>query len=276
MNKENLKIAVATLNSTDCMKQNVNTISDLIVQGKKLGAEIIFFPENALFLRIRDEDLIPFLTHESEELNKLSQIAKKNDITVNIGSVAMEIEGKRFNSNVMITSDGKLIVAYRKIHLFDIQLKGDMAIRESDVFHHGNSPEISEFKTWKIGHNICFDIRFSRLANFYYEAGVDLLIYPAAFLPKTGEAHWHVLNRARAIEGQCYVVSSTQGGKHFSSIDSMKNRESYGHSIVVDPWGKVLADCEELNSVVVLELSRERIKEVRNQIPVSNLKKEIK
>ncbi|MCK6598709.1 MAG: carbon-nitrogen hydrolase family protein, partial [Bdellovibrionaceae bacterium] len=263
------------LNSTDCMQQNVDIISDLIAQGKKQGAEIIFFPENALFLRIREGDLIPFLTYDSEELNKLSQVAKENDITVNVGSVAMEIEGKRFNSNLMITNEGKVTVAYNKIHLFDIQLNGDLVIRESDVFHHGYSPRVSEFNSWKIGHNICFDIRFSRLANFYYEADVDLLIYPAAFLPKTGEAHWHVLNRSRAIEGQCYVISSAQGGQHISSIDKMKYRETYGHSMVVDPWGKVLVDCEELNSIVVLELTKEKINEVRRQIPVSQLKKEI-
>jgi predicted amidohydrolase len=147
--------------------------------------------------------------------------------------------------------------------LFDIQLAGQEAIRESDEFNHGDGPSILDIKGWKWGLSICYDLRFSELYSKYAHQAVDIISVPAAFLVPTGEAHWHTLLRARAIESQAFVVASAQSGSHKGI------RETYGHSLIVNPWGAILLDMTTVG-VSVMELKKSDIKRVREQIPMSS------
>ncbi|MEO0337565.1 MAG: nitrilase-related carbon-nitrogen hydrolase [Pseudomonadota bacterium] len=161
---------------------------------------------------------------------------------------------------------------YSKIHLFDVDVEGQKPIRESDDFVAGTAPKIIEIEGWRIGLSICYDIRFSELYLHYVKSGVDLIAIPAAFLPPTGEAHWEVLQRARAIEAQCFVVSSAQSGEH-QSVRSGAKRVSYGHGLAVDPWGRVLLNMGTEVGAEQMVLSRSLLSRVRGQIPMGSHRK---
>lgn len=172
-----------------------------------------------------------------------------------------------YNSSMLITPEGEIHPTYQKMHLFDIQLDGQAPLKESDVFRHGHAPHIIEVDGWRLGEAICYDVRFAELFSQYARKEVDLILLPAAFLVKTGEAHWEVLLRARAIESQSYVVAAAQGGTHQGCRGG--TRETYGHTLIVDPWGAVVGQVEKLGpGVTIVKLSRERIEAVRRQIPM--------
>lgn len=174
-----------------------------------------------------------------------------------------------YNSSVIISDEGKIETSYQKIHLFDIQLAGQKAIRESDVFRHGEGPGIFTINGWKIAQSICYDLRFAELYSQYAREQVDVILVPSAFLTKTGEAHWEVLLRARAIESQCYVVASAQVGCHESTRGSGR-RETYGHSMVVEPWGAIAAHLGgSQKQTSVCSLSKAKIESTRTQIPMA-------
>lgn len=266
---ELLKVAVCCMNSLDDIGENLSLIERFSREASIAGAEIVFFPENALFMRVKEGSEVPFFTEGDPNLSAIQQFAKSHKINIHLGSVPFKIQNKVYNSTLLVTDLGNLQVLYSKIHLFDIQLQGQAPIRESDVFSKGNSGAVFEYKSWRFGQSICYDIRFSELYKKYADAAVDVILIPAAFLKKTGEAHWHVLNRARAIESQCYVISSAQGGVHKSRKFSGLERETFGHALVVDPWGNVEIDNNQPNSIQVFELSKEKIKTVRMQIPMA-------
>jgi predicted amidohydrolase len=149
--------------------------------------------------------------------------------------------------------------------LFDVEVAGAPPVRESDYFNGGSEARVVEIDGWKFGLSICYDLRFAELYLRYAREKADVILVPSAFLVPTGEAHWHVLLRARAIEAQCFVAAPAQSGEHHS--DSQV-RKTYGHSLVVDPWGKVLAELKESPQIQVVELDRELITKARRQIPM--------
>jgi predicted amidohydrolase len=157
-------------------------------------------------------------------------------------------------------------VVYVKTHLFDVDVEGAPPVRESDHFVGGGGPATVELKGWKFGLSICYDLRFAELYLKYAEA-VDVILIPSAFLVPTGQAHWHVLVRARAIENQCFVAAPAQSGEH-TSVASGPSRRTFGHSLVVDPWGAVLLDMEHAPGAAVVELKRDLIEKARRQIPM--------
>lgn len=269
MSYEKLKIAISCVNSLDNISSNLSIIESLTQQASKQGAEIIFFPENVLFMRVKEGSEVPFFQENDSYLSLVKKMAQDYKILIHLGSVPFKIKDKHYNSSLVFNLEGKMTVLYSKVHLFDIQLSGQAPIRESDVFDRGEKATCFTYKSWCFAQSICYDIRFSELYLKYSEKGVDVILIPAAFLKATGEAHWHILNRARAIESQCYVVSSAQGGIHKSTLYPGLQRETFGHALVVDPWGKVEVDNHQTDSIQVFELSKEKITTVRTQIPMA-------
>ncbi len=263
-----ITIGMAQLNSNDDVTRNLKQIVDLL---KKVpaGVDITFFPENSLFFRIKEDDSIQYLNLDSNELKILSEIAQEKNLHIHLGSVALKEKTGSSNSSLLITPEKKIIKSYSKIHLFDIQLNHEKAIRESDCFQRGVRPSVFTLKGWRFGQSICYDIRFSELYRYYNSIKTDVLLVPSAFLKKTGQAHWHTLNRARAIENQAYVVSSAQMGPHTSELD-VPPRETYGHSLCVSPWGETIAELNDTPAIQIIELNRANIDNVKAQIPMDN------
>jgi predicted amidohydrolase len=233
-----------------------------------LDVDLILFPENCLYLRVIEGEQIPFFKLDCFEFQNLSELAKKHEVTLHLGSVPLQLEGEIFNSSVWIFADGRIEAGYQKMHLFDIQLEDQKQIRESDVFSYGQRPNMVTLKDWKIGESICYDLRFSELYSIYAKAEVDVILIPSSFLVPTGIAHWQILTRARAIESQCYVLASAQGGQHIGKNGSI--RETFGHSIAISPWGKVLVEIEAPLKWQFLVLNKSENVKVRKQIPMKS------
>jgi predicted amidohydrolase len=264
--KQNLKIIVCQMTSTDQVEANVEQIEKLI-QSVSVSAEIAFFPENCLYMRLKEGQAVPGLDLNDPIFGRLQGMAKHRKLALHLGSLPVKENGKLTNASVLISSDGEIKVTYRKMHLFDIALEGQKPIRESDVFHHGPSPAVLDVQSWKMGQTICYDLRFSELFSAYAKEKVDMILVPSAFLVKTGQAHWDVLLRARAIESQCFIVAAAQAGTHVNAQGDQRN--TFGHSLVIDPWGQIIwrasSDRPEAH---FLELDPNLIESVRRQIPM--------
>ncbi len=265
-----LSIAVAQMNSVDNIDSNLAQIEKLIFKICEVSdPRIIAFPENCLYMRILEGELIQGLELSHSCFQVLSKVAKKHKIYLHLGSVPLFIEGNLYNSSVLISPEGDLKASYQKCHLFDIQLEGGKPIKESDVFRHGDRPQTFSVGDWNIGQTICYDIRFAELFSQYASLNADIILVPAAFLVETGRAHWEILLRARAIESQVYILASAQSGVHKSAQGVC--RETYGHSMIIDPWGQVIASVNDSNEGFALAtLSKSKIESVRRQIPMKN------
>lgn len=238
------------------------------------SADFVLFPEASLYIRISDQAVtqptMKGLDIKDPVFDRFAQFSKENSIYIHLGSVPLKGEkGKFFNATILFTPQGEKVVPYHKIHLFDVSIKGQKQMRESDQFTHGTSPSIYMLEDWKIGFSICYDLRFSELYYFYALNQVDLITVPSAFLVPTGKAHWEVLLRARAIETQSFVLAAAQAGVHQSQI-SGATRESYGHSMIIDPWGRVIAQLESGQGIIYGELDFQLINEIRSQIPIKD------
>lgn len=274
MKEDILNIAVTQMNSVDDVNSNIKQIESLVRSAKALGpVDIVCFPENCLYMRIREGERPHEFSISDSEFLKLSALAVEHNVDLHLGSLPLKIGPKVYNSSVWIRADGKISSGYQKIHLFDIELTGQKPHRESDIFERGGGPVISQFADWKIGESICYDLRFAELYNYYAKSKVDFIFIPAAFLVDTGRVHWEVLLRARAIENQCYVVASAQVGQHQSTQQSGAKRFTYGHAMVVNPWGEVILNMKEDMGVQIVSLKKSEIVNVRRQIPMANHRK---
>ena len=261
-----MKIGIAQLNSNDSIPDNLNQIKKIILDAQKEKPELIIFPENSLFFRIDQAAQVQAIGLEDDVVSELKDICALTGIKIHFTTAILEA-GRVFNASVLIDTARNAMIAYKKIHLFDIDLSGQKPIRESDVFTHGSEPTVLKINELKVGNSICYDIRFSELYSVYAKAEVDLILVPAAFLVKTGQAHWEVLLRARAIESQCYVIASAQSGTHQSKTGDLF-RETYGHSMIIDPWGEIKAIRKDGVGIIFAEINRNLIEEVRKQIPM--------
>ncbi len=264
-----LRAIVLQLQSIDHVQSNLDQIASLL-EGVARAEEpgLVCLPENALYMRIKEGEPIQGLNLDSAVFESFKKWSQELNLVFHVGSVPIEWLGKLVNSSVMIWPDGRVGASYQKIHLFDIHLEGHPAIRESDVFHQGSKPETFLHEDWKWGQTICYDLRFAELFSQYAKEQIDGVLVPAAFLKPTGEAHWHVLLRARAIESQVFVIAAAQAGVHRSANGQ---RQTYGHSLVIDPWGKILAEgSADQPERLEVELDRSLVERVRRQIPMSH------
>ncbi len=265
-----MKIALAQLNSVDHVPTNLDAIIKLIDEACRQVAapRLIVFPENSLFFRISGIEPLA-VAETAKALVQLQVEAKKYSVNLHLTTALIDADGKTYNGSVLIRESGILEIIYRKVHLFDIALTGQKPIRESDVFAGGSSASTFKIDDIKFGNSVCYDIRFAELYAAYAKQEVDVILVPAAFLVKTGQAHWDILLRARAIESQCYVLAPAQAGIH-QSVTTSNQRETFGHTTAVGPWGEVLEQKIDGIGLVYVEVNKQSIATVREQIPMKS------
>lgn len=261
---QSLRLAVVQLTSIDDFESNLSVVLESTKKGIAAQADLIVFPENSLYLRLSGAAEIEAVGPDS--FKPIVDLIQGTTTHVLITTPTRSEQKKLRNSTWLIAPDGGIEELYSKIHLFDVDVEGAPPVRESDGFVHGMQPRLWTFKGWNIGLCICYDLRFAELFLSYAQKA-DLILVPSAFLVPTGKAHWHVLLRARATECQAFVAAPAQGGEHISKRGG--RRETFGHSLVADPWGRVLVDMAN-SGVQVVELDKALITKTRQQIPMGS------
>lgn len=270
-----MRVAICQMTSTDNLAINFQRVCQTLDDLRTESADLISFPENALYFRLGGE--IPALRLTHSLFTELAQKSSQLGSVIHLGGVALIDEsGFISNASIWIEPNGSISSVYKKMHLFDVQLRNGESVRESDHFTCGENLYISHLKQWKIGHAICYDLRFPYLFDRYIEAGVDIVLVPSSFLRPTGQAHWEILLRARAIEGQYYVLAAAQGGSH-TSTQGYVSKKTFGHSLAVDPWGVILdqIDAEDKRSYFLIECDRKSLDSTQSQIPVRHHRRRI-
>ncbi len=265
-NMAELKIASIQMVSSPNVTENLETAGRLIHTAAKDGAKVIVLPEYFCLMGLKDTDkvMVREALGNGPIQFELSRLAKDNQIYLVAGTIPLEAKdsGKVLNTMLAFDPNGKQIGRYDKIHLFGFQTQNER-YQESETIEAGNTPTLLKInvdgREWTFGLSICYDLRFPEL--YRAMGAVDCHIIPAAFTYTTGKAHWEILLRARAIENQCYVLSSAQGGLH------QNQRRTWGHSMLIDPWGTVLADLPESEGFISGVLSKVKLNEVRSQLP---------
>jgi len=243
---------------------NLAAALKLIDEAKAAGADYVLTPEMTNILAAKREQLFAKIVAEEQDttLTTLRDVARKLAIYIHIGSLAIKASPeKAANRSFLIDRRGEVVARYDKIHMFDVDLAGGESYRESDTYRPGELAMIADLPWGRLGLTVCYDLRFPALYRALAEAGASFLAIPSAFTRQTGEAHWHVLQRARAIENGCFVLAAAQGGKHENG------RETYGHSLVVDPWGRILAEGGTEPGVVMAQIDPSEIVAARSRIP---------
>ena len=260
-----MRIAVHQMTSGIDPQKNLACMISAVATSAETGAIMYFAPEMSLMLNRNRREARSLICSESASsaLSQLQECARDNKIWVHLGSIAVQHEeGKFANRSLVISPDGAVKARYDKIHLFDVSLASGESWRESSAYTAGTQPVIVHTPLGLMGLAICYDMRFPDLFSAYAKAGVGVLTLPSAFTVPTGEAHWHSLLRARAIESASFVIAAAQAGLHADG------RETYGHSLVVDPWGRVLLDMGSVPGLAFVDLDLTQIVAVRDQIPV--------
>jgi predicted amidohydrolase len=261
-----VRIAVHQMNSGVDLRRNCEAMVAAICEAKGAGAVMYFAPEMSVLLdRDRNRSAQSIETEEaSKAVRFLCDAAKQHEIWVHAGSLPLSAgsDGRRANRTLVIDDRGNIVSRYDKMHLFDVDLSTGESWRESSAYKGGEGPVLANTPLGKMGLTICYDMRFPDLYSQLAQAGATVFAVPAAFTVPTGKAHWHVLLRARAIESAAFVIAAAQSGTHEDG------RETYGHSLVVDPWGTVLLDMGEGEGLGFADLDLARVAEVRAQIPV--------
>jgi predicted amidohydrolase len=264
--------ACIQLCSTTDVARNLSTTEALVRRAAAHGAKLVATPENTSFLGPQFHKVELAEPLDGPVGRRLGALAAELGIHLLVGGLPEqrrdaqgEIDRKRcHNTSVLYGPDGGTLAAYRKLHLFDVAVPGGPSIRESDSIAPGEQVVVAETALGRIGMSICYDLRFPELYRAEVDGGAEILAIPSAFTATTGKDHWHALLRARAIETQCWLLAPAQWGRH----DERGVRESYGHSLIVDPWGVVVADKGHGEGLILGEVDPARTAEVRRAIPV--------
>jgi len=236
----------------------------MISEAKSAGADYVLTPEMTNILAAKREQLFSVVVEEEADasLATLREVARKLGIYVHIGSLAIKISPDRAaNRSFLIDPKGDILARYDKIHMFDVDLAGGESYRESRNYRPGELAVLADLPWGRLGLTVCYDLRFPALYRALAEAGATMLAIPSAFTKQTGEAHWHVLMRARAIENGSFVFAAAQGGKHENG------RDTYGHSLIVDPWGRIIAEGGTEPGVIMAEINPAEVASARARIP---------
>jgi len=243
---------------------NIDAAVRLIGEAKSAGADYVQTPEMTNILAANREQLFAAIVDENRDagLATFRELARKLGLYVHVGSLAVKLPGERAaNRGFLIDPKGEIAARYDKIHMFDVDLGNGESYRESRTYRPGEIAVLADVPWGRLGVTICYDLRFPALYRALAEAGATMLAIPSAFTQQTGEAHWHVLLRARAIENGCFVFAAAQGGKHENG------RETFGHSLIVDPWGRILAEGGTEPGVVMAEVDPAEVAKARGRIP---------
>ncbi|XP_013143768.1 PREDICTED: nitrilase and fragile histidine triad fusion protein NitFhit isoform X1 [Papilio polytes] len=264
------RVAVCQMTSVADKAANLQVVSKLISDASKENVQMLFFPEACDYLCDSKKQTLDFSETllNGNTVKSYKELAAKHNVWLSMGGVHERDERnptKMFNTHIIIDNKGEIVQTYRKLHLFDVEIpEKNVRLKESDFTSPGSHVVTPvDSPVGRIGLEICYDMRFPELSTTLGSMRADILTFPSAFTYVTGKAHWHLLLRARAIENQCYVIAAAQTGQHNTK------RRSYGHALCVDPWGEVLADCEEEGPCYkVAEIKSERLADVRRNMPV--------
>jgi deaminated glutathione amidase len=243
---------------------NIDAAVRYIGDAKSAGAEYVLTPEMTNILAANREQLFAVVVEEGADasLATLREVARKLGIYVHVGSLAIRISPDRAaNRSFLIDPKGDILARYDKIHMFDVDLAGGESYRESRSYRPGELAVLADLPWGRLGLTVCYDLRFPALYRALAEAGATMLAIPSAFTKQTGEAHWHVLIRGRAIENGCFVFAAAQGGRHENG------RDTFGHSLIVDPWGRIIAEGGTEPGVIVAEINPAEVASARARIP---------
>ena len=264
MNGGSFKAAMIQMRSGLQPGANVDAAVRYIGDAKSAGAEYVLTPEMTNILAANREQLFAAVVEEEADasLATLREVARKLGIYVHIGSLAIKISPDRAaNRSFLIDPKGDILARYDKIHMFDVDLAGGESYRESRNYRPGELAVRADLPWGRLGLTVCYDLRFPALYRALAEAGATMLAIPSAFTKQTGEAHWHVLIRSRAIENGCFVFAAAQGGGHENG------RDTFGHSLIVDPWGRIIAEGGTEPGVIVAEINPAEVANARARIP---------
>ena len=264
MNGGSYKAAMIQMRSGLQPGANIDAAVRYIGDAKSAGAEYVLTPEMTNILAANREQLFAVAVEEEADpsLATLREVARKLGIYVHIGSLAIRISPDRAaNRSFLIDPKGDILARYDKIHMFDVDLAGGESYRESRNYRPGELAVLADLPWGRLGLTVCYDLRFPALYRALAEAGATMLAIPSAFTKQTGEAHWHVLIRSRAIENGCFVFAAAQGGRHENG------RDTFGHSLIVDPWGRIIAEGGTEPGVIVAEINPAEVVNARARIP---------
>lgn len=258
------RAALVQMRTGRSVAANVDTVAKLLREAKSLGADYVQTPEMTALMEVDRKALFANIAEEEHDraLIAFRELARELKIIFHVGSLAIKVSpDKAANRSFLIGQDGEIAARYDKIHLFDVSLANGETHRESSSYSPGETALVAELPWGRLGLSVCYDLRFPALYRALAEAGAHFLAIPSAFTRQTGEAHWHVLVRARAIETGCFVLAAAQGGKHENG------RETFGHSLVVDPWGRIVAEGGVEPGLVMAEIDPALVAEARSQVP---------
>jgi len=259
-----MRVAVIQLQSGSNLATNLKSAGERLAQAAAAGTGLVVLPENFAFMAADDAEKHRVAEPEATSgvLAFLAAEARRHHMAIVGGTVTLTSEHTERVRNAcpVFSSTGEMLAVYDKMHLFDVDLPGE-SWRESESVVAGTRPVTCDIGDWRLGLSICYDLRFPELYRHYSRAGCHIMTVPAAFTEPTGRAHWQVLLRARAIENQCYVLAAAQSGRHPGG------RRTWGHAMIVDPWGEVLGVCDDTEGVITAEISHARIDAVRRMLP---------
>ncbi|MGC1746268.1 MAG: carbon-nitrogen hydrolase family protein [Pseudolabrys sp.] len=264
MNAGSFSAAMIQMRSSLTPGANIDDAVRMIGEAKAAGADYVLTPEMTNILAAKREQLFAVIAEEESDnaLATLRELARQFGIYIHIGSLAIRISYDRAaNRSFLVDPKGDIAARYDKIHMFDVDLAGGESYRESRNYRPGDSAVLADLPWGRLGLTICYDLRFPALYRALAEAGATMLSVPSAFTKQTGDAHWHVLVRARAIENGCFVFAAAQGGKHENG------RDTYGHSLIVDPWGRIIAEGGTEPGVVMARIDPAEVTKARARIP---------
>jgi deaminated glutathione amidase len=265
MNGGTFKAAMIQMRSGLQPGVNIDAAVRYIGDAKSAGAEYVLTPEMTNILAANREQLFAVVVEEGADasLATLREVARKFGIYVHVGSLAIRVSPDRAaNRSFLIDPKGDILARYDKIHMFDVDLAGGESYRESRNYRPGELAVLADLPWGRLGLTVCYDLRFPALYRALAEAGATMLAIPSAFTKQTGEAHWHVLIRSRAIENGCFVFAAAQGGRHENG------RDTFGHSLIVDPWGRIIAEGGTEPGVIVAEIDPAQVASARARIPL--------
>ena len=258
------RVACVQINSREDKEANYQRAEELIDQAAAAGARVIALPEYVNYLGPRDGHEQIAETIPGPFTERFGAKAREHGVYLLGGSIheRSATPGMFYNTSVLFDPTGEIIATYRKIHLFDIDLTGNVSANESSTILPGNEIVTAEIDGHTAGLSICYDLRFPELYRLLTLDGAEMLFVPAAFTMYTGKDHWHTLLKARAIENQAFVIAPGQIGSH-----EPNDQRCYGHSLIVDPWGVVLADAPNKEGVVTADLDFDELQKIRTQLP---------
>jgi deaminated glutathione amidase len=257
-------VGLVAMRSDRDARSNLTTILAAIEQAKQAGADYVQTPEMTNIMEAKRDRLFANIAVEENDqtLAAMREVARKLALFIHLGSLAIKTSAeKAVNRSFLIDRKGDIVARYDKIHMFDVDLGADESYRESNTYRAGELAVVTDLPWGRLGLTICYDLRFPALYRALAEAGASFFAVPSAFTRQTGEAHWHVLLRARAIENGCFVFAAAQGGRHENG------RETFGHSLIVDPWGRILAEGGTEPGIVLARVDPAEVAAARARIP---------